>query len=470
MIHTSTNLLQKALALAIFTIALPVITIAQWSAPIDLYPSAVSATTNESMGTCIGTSGDTVHVVWSDQTKKNKIGTIYYSHSVDTGSTWSAPVALSTVNKFALNPAIAINGRNVHVVWREIDTITGHRASWYKHSLDGGKTWGPAVFIDSTADWPAVSVSGKTVYIANDRIVTTSPYNTEIFFLRSTDNGATWGAATRLSFAVGRSEDEAIYAEGAHVHMSWNDNRTGKFKIFYKESADFGVTWDPDVALDSAYDYSTMVYSTGAHADVVAAGIPKGGHYQILLSQSADTGATWSSGTNVSNDTAHAYFYPDMVRDGSDIHITYSGNGGGWYLHSADGGTTWDPAYFIGAGGSDFVAYTGCALHVIYINANHLYYIRNLKGNTGSSCSKPLGIEQPNGNMASTIVYPNPAKNNITIRSNAELGLITIYNLLGETVYTEQTDAAEKQVDISKLPAGVYILHTRNTFMKVIKE
>ena len=161
----------------------------------------------------MGTNGDTLHVVWTDKLSSTTAA-IYYTRSVDTGLTWSTPVAITDLSHYAWNPAIAVNGLNVHVVWREMKPVGGMRASWYKHSTDGGNTWGPNVFLDSTADWPAVAVSGNNVYMANDSVTAASPYNTEIFFMRSTDNGQTWSHKQQLTFSVGRSEDEAIHAEG----------------------------------------------------------------------------------------------------------------------------------------------------------------------------------------------------------------------------------------------------------------
>ena len=115
------------------------------------------------MGPCIGVNGDTVHVVWADRLSANK-GAIYYTRSADTGLTWSSPIPITDVNRNAWNPAIAVNGANIHVVWREIDTVTGHRSSWYIHSLDGGNTWGTIlVLVTAIADWPAVTVSGNYV-------------------------------------------------------------------------------------------------------------------------------------------------------------------------------------------------------------------------------------------------------------------------------------------------------------------
>ena len=70
---------------------------------------------------------------------------------------------------------------------------------------------------------------------------------------------------------------------------------------------------DLDVVVVPVKDYNTMVWSDGAHIDVVATGAPSG-RYQLIIAQSADTGATWNPSRDLSNDTAHTYFLPDMVR------------------------------------------------------------------------------------------------------------------------------------------------------------
>ncbi len=435
---------------------------AQWSQPVNLSPNAVSALLNESMGPCIGVSGTTIHVVWADRFTSKK-GAIYYTASADTGLTWSTPVAITNINGNAWNPAIAVNGSNIHVVWREIDTITQHRSSHYKHSVDGGSSWGANVLLDTAiADWPAVTVSGNLVYVANDIVTSASPYNTEIFFLKSSDNGTTWSTHQQLTFATGRSEDEAITARGSQVHMAWNDNRSGRMQIFYKRSTDYGASWGPDVVVIPPYDYGTMVSANGANIDIPCAGAVTG-HYQILMAQSSDSGVNWGTQTNVTNDTAHTFYYPYMVRDSNDMHMTFVKSGvGGQYLHSGDGGTTWDSQYNMGFSNiTPFIAYTGCVLHVIIPDSGHINYIRNPTGNSGAHCTTTTGVSPLPKRELAVRQFPNPfnMQTMFEISSSENPGnfVLEVYDVFGRKIITSLF-GKDKTIIIGrdKLLSGVY--------------
>lgn len=446
---------------AFFSGFIPVPTFAQWNTPVNISPGAVSAILNESMGSCMGVSGDTIHVVWCDRFSANK-GAIYYTHSADTGLTWSTPIPITSTNGNAWNPAVAVNGSNIHVVWREIDTLNNHRSSHYKHSLDGGNTWGTNVILDTVvADWPAVAVSGNIVYVANDIVTSQSPYNTEIFFLRSADNGTTWSPHQQITSATGRSEDEAITAQGSHIHMVWNDNRYNKMQIFYKHSSDYGITWDADEPLAAPYGYGTMVSSDSAYVDVPYAGAPTG-HYQIHLVQSADSGANWGTDRDLTNNMDTTYYYPYLVRDGSDLHLTYiKAFIGGQYLHSGDGGTTWDTPFTFFSGNigiTAFTAYSGCVLHIIYSNNadHHIYYMGNPTGNAGH-CTINTDVAK-NKLQDNITVYPNPFNFRTTIQFKTEIKNtdLTIYNIFGQTVKKITVTGDKIILERDNLPTAIY--------------
>ncbi len=454
--------LVKIIALLIFVSVFSFAGNAQWSTAANISPNAISAGLNESMGSCIAVSGDSVHVVYGDRFNTTH-GAVFYTRSADKGLTWSIPIAITDTTGNAWNAAIAVNGSSVHVVWREIDTLDNHRSSHYMHSLDGGDTWGTNMTIDSlVADWPAVTVSGNHVYVANDILVSSAPYNTEIFFLQSVDNGMTWHNHRQITFAGGRSEDEAINAEGAHVFMSWNDNRSGQMQIFYKHSGDYGATWDSDVVVIPASDYGCMVSADSGYIDVIAAGAPSG-RFQILLAQSSDTGATWATGTALTNDTANTHYYPDMVRDGEELHVTYVKSGaGGQYLHSTDGGISWSVPYGLGNSNiTPFVAYTGCTLHVILPDSGHINYFRNPTGNGGVHCISTDITASQSPIQEHAKEYPNPFTSQITIEvstsgksDNYEL---RIFDMYGRSLARKVFESTDKIIlDRDNLESGIY--------------
>src|SRR5262245_33277324 len=74
----------------------------------------------------------------------------------------------------------------------------------------------------------------------------------EIYYLRSTDGGATWGGPTRLTEAPGPSARPSIAMAGKGLHVVWFDGRDGNLEVYYKHSPNAGATWGPDVRLTDA--------------------------------------------------------------------------------------------------------------------------------------------------------------------------------------------------------------------------
>jgi hypothetical protein len=199
--------------------------------------------------------------------------------------------------------------------------------------------------------------------------------------------------------------------------------------------------------------------------DVIACGAPTG-HYQLQLAQSADTGATWASSMDLSNDTAHTYFLPDMVRDSCRLHVVVNSSGGPKYFHSSDGGTTWDVP--VPLPGCSFIAFTGDVLHIVYVNAYKIKYIRNPTGNGGQACPLISGITEVN-NQSTVSIYPNPTSGIFTVK-DVETRLIAslpmqilIYDVTGREVYHQTiNNSTLSTINISNLSTGVYFYKLTN--------
>ena len=69
-------------------------------------------------------------------------------------------------------------------------------------------------------------------------------------------------------------------------------------------------------------------------------------------------------------------------------------------------------------------------------------------------------------------VYPNPATSELNITSTTQISSITITNLLGQIVYTQQQLYSQQaQINVSTLPAGIYFVKINGTEVrKFVKE
>lgn len=435
--------------LAIFISIIPFVVSAQWTNTI-ITPNSNAAGLNENANQCLAVSGDTLHVAYWDH--RSNGWAIYYMHSLDSGMTWSTPVAITDTNGKASDPSIAAFGSTVHVVW--MDSINGHRCSKYIRSLDGGNTWGAPVMADSATDWwPGVATYDNLVIITINKIIPVN--NSEVFIIRSLDNGNTWLPEQQVSTAQNRSEDPAITIHNNDVHLSWNDKRSGVMEIYYCHSSDGGATWGNQTALSNSDSYSSMVcYDINNPMNIdVPFGNTTPGHFSVFLTQSADMGATWSPMSNIVSDTS---IYPYEMRIGSDIYMCYLKMGtpnGPRYMHSPDGGTTWDSMYSFGPGGMPFIGHTGCALHVIYSYLGKLHYSQNLSacGTVGMSDLKPI-------NPIS--LYPNPNDGNFTLayHLNNSNGTLRLVDVTGRVVHQQSISSNDgtELIDASKLNSGIY--------------
>jgi len=71
-----------------------------------------------------------------------------------------------------------------------------------------------------------------------------------IYYKRSTDKGANWGADTRISPTPGADSFPLLAHSGDTLHLVFfRNNRTPQAASYYKRSLDGGLTWEPDVLL-----------------------------------------------------------------------------------------------------------------------------------------------------------------------------------------------------------------------------
>ncbi|HTA26586.1 MAG TPA: T9SS type A sorting domain-containing protein [Bacteroidia bacterium] len=458
-----------------FIMLLPVTLMAQWSNPVNISPNAMNASMNENMGPCMASSHDTLHVIWSDHRTHGYA--IYYIRSIDSGNTWSTAVAITDTMGYASMPSLAVNGRNIHVVWW--DTLLGIACSYYEHSLDGGNTWGGKLCIDSNTDyWPGVAVSGATVLISIDK---KPALRTTVFMTKSINNGNSFGAEQQISTPIsgtGRSEDQGMATDGKYIHMCWNDNRDHPLnprvlETYYRRSKDMGATWETEVDLTDTTSYSPMVFLDSAHVDV-AFGFGNIGN--AWLSQSDDSGNIRGSNFRVTTNSNpnESEAYPFLVHDGLNIymvsHIFPTIPWGEWYTQSSDGGITWSPQILLGScSGTAFITLTCPLLNVVWPDNGIIYYTRNPTG--GLSCSTTTGIANTKHNDTGISVFPNPASTTAIINfGEGGIHTIELYDVTGRKLSRSTCTETEFKFSCSELSAGIYFIKvTHNNSNSIIK-
>jgi hypothetical protein len=430
---------------------------AQWQTDTRLTNAA-----DESVFPSVAAGGKTVHVVWFDHRDGNN--EIYYKGSANGGTTWGSDIRLTNDAALSYNPAVAISGSKVHVVWQ--DKRDGNDEIYYKQSTDGGITWGTDVRLtsnDSLSSNPCIAAFGLVVHVI---WYDYRDGNTEIYYKRSADGGLTWGSDTRMTNDADQSFNPSIAISGSTVHVFWTDHRAGNNEIYYKRSTDGGLGWGVDTRLttDPANSDYPMASASGLNVHVVWQDY-RDGNYEIYYKRSKNGGLSWEADKRLTNNIS-AQFYPTITAAGTAVHVFWQdirdGNNEIYYSHSIDTGSTWttDARLTNEPLNSRKPAAVVCSsgLHLVWYDDrdgnNEIYYKRD-------TTAKATGISPVARSGDNNInIYPNPASNTVRIYSGnvSSESTIIIRNVLGEELIRKEGPDKETMIDVSALKNGIYFV------------
>jgi len=433
---------------------------AQWEPDLRLtYADGHSVMTGNG-ARAIATCGDTIYLVWTDYRDGNS--EIYYKNSTDMGSNWGPDTRLTNNSAISAQSTIAAAGLNLHVAWYDTRDSNVFEI-YYKRSPDGGVSWGPDTRLtyDPEYSWyPSLALTNTKVHVAWRE---SRAGNYEVFYKRSTDNGATWGPDTNLSNAPQSSETPCIAASGSALHVTWFDNRDGgSYEIYYKRSTDEGATWGPDVRLtnDPGVSMTTCAAVSGPNVNVLWQD-SRDGNWEIYYKRSTDGGTTWGPDTRLTNalQTSEA---PSAVTSGANIHVVWWDNRDLnyeiYYKRSSDRGATWDPDLRLTSDSSwsqnPQIAFADTVLHVIWFDGriattnNELFYKRNRTGNLGAE-EGPGGKRPVDYDRAGATIISGP----LILPGNARF---KVYDISGRIVNPH------------RMAVGVYFIETEGRVARKI--
>jgi len=334
-----------ALFLSLFTVS-ALATRAQvvFSPPKDI--------SNSSAGTqfqqiAVDASGN-INVAWLDSSPGPLAAAVFYSRSSDGGLTFSTPLTISHSGSGAFNPGIAAgpNG-NVYIIWIERSPGSSSIGVFFSRSIDGGTTFSaPQAISNAGAD----ARLGQMIVDARGNIhvlwTDNSPGNYAGFFSHSSDGGATFSAPLNLSndTTVSSFNPNAQIAgdSSGAINVVWTENGgpfTAPFaSLLFSRSVDGGNTFSTPLTLDT--QTGDPFHPVGMPASGLA--VDANGNINLLWSRSrfngdwneldvrfahsSDRGATFSSPVQISGNAGGNRSPQMALGPGGDINVAYYTN------------------------------------------------------------------------------------------------------------------------------------------------
>lgn len=320
-----------------------------WSEDIRLTNNNESSTVPSIAVPSIAIEGNNIHIVFSEYFSPAATAnrSLCYIRSLDNGDNWDTLRRINTTSGKAYDPKVAVNGPNVHIIWRDKDDKKVH----YIRSIDNGNSWSNETII-STETYLPYGNHNIAVYENNIYIVYVNE-NRKITYVCSFDNGVTWSIPTVLVKGSSMAVDTGIAVHRNNVHIIWVDiyNRKGELanQIYYIRSTDNGISWEMEINISTVMGNTQHVSWPDiavSEEDIYAVYCVQdysGGNREIFYSFSKDNGLNWTKDIQLSQSVPNTYnFNPSITLLENDIYIAW------FHLYvflksSNNGGINWTP-------------------------------------------------------------------------------------------------------------------------------
>jgi peroxiredoxin len=291
--------------------------------------------TEDSANANVAISGNNVYVVWESVNMNSTAGAsnseIMFARSSDSGATFTSPKSLSNNAGNSANPNVAISGNNVYVAWE--DNSAGGTEIIVTRSANNGANFGPPRNISNSPGEsfnPRIAISGNNVYIVWVDYSLGNSTKSDIMLIRSTNSGANFASAEKLSDSTGEASDPIIAVSESDVYVVWEESttETGNGEIKFARSSDGGasftstsnlssnngISFDPRIAVSGNNVYVVWEDTTTTTAE---------GSSDIFLARSTNNGATFGKVQNLSNNPVES-FNPYIAASGSKLFVVWS--------------------------------------------------------------------------------------------------------------------------------------------------
>jgi hypothetical protein len=425
---------------------------AQWTEPVRIsepggchYPQILAV-------------GDTLHVVYSNNTGGTKIS---YVRSSDGGTTWSEYSVLSdTVNTNDTQfPRIMKYGSNLMVIWRAYFIHGVNRLNiGYSISTNNGLSWSDAAYILSPnlnhILYLSASNRGSVLNVIFSHAI---GYDLYFYNVRSSDFGQSWSEPVEIFNAAQSSLTDQVNFND-NIHFSWAGRFLweGVWETYYMKSTDNGINWTDNSMLsenDQIISQSPAICTDQSGHLACTWWDFKYSPYQttgdVLIRQSYNNGENWNSEDQVTAE--HKAVKSDVIWIGDSLMVVWEDWRFGlptiYYVCSPDSMHDWsnkerlendpedsDNPAVAASNGKAYVVWADDRCNPDTDICGGIYFTRY---------DNEVGIKQEHGIILpyelSLDIYPNPFNSNVTISLKSTRGgeaNLAIYDIRGRLVKT----------------------------------
>jgi len=246
-------------------------------------------------------------------------------------------------------PQLAVDaGGTVHVVWA--DLTPGNFDIYYMQSRDAGATFTPLRNLSNSpgaSTLPQLSVDARgDVYIAWWEIPA-GEGNSQVFFTRSRDGGATFSAPKNIPATFGSSFLARLVVDShGWINVVWVENTADRQDIFFTQSRDAGESFAPPRNLSGSTGWNFLPQlAVDAKGNITVVWVNTGAEHQgIWLTHSDDAGASFAAPRNLCPQARRATQPCLAVDANGNIHMAWRDMSADrsqvFYARSTDAGKT----------------------------------------------------------------------------------------------------------------------------------
>ncbi len=249
--------------------------------------------------------GNSLYLVW------NNWGDIRFRKSDNGGLNWAGKLTLYTSTDYGANyPVVAASQGKVYVAYYR--NTSGNSQVFLVRSTNNGQSFGNEIQVSNAvrgAIVPQIAASGDTVVIAyEDRDIN---YKYQIYLTRSVNGGLSWSPPVQVTNTATAARWVALAMRGQEIYLFYNE-QTGlnydQLDLVFTKSTNFGQSFTQPYNISQNKAYNARIKARLIDQSLYVAVQAKADPLQsdIFLYRSHNLGQTWETLLNLSQNTGNS--------------------------------------------------------------------------------------------------------------------------------------------------------------------